>query len=298
MTDGSPPQMDTLITRVLRQHLGDATELVQLKQVSGGCINKTFVATVKGGKQWFIKLNSAELLDMFIAEAAGLQAIRATNTLCAPACLGYGIHEPLSYLLLEYLDLQGPCNPTQTGIQLAAMHQHSAPLYGWYRDNTIGSTPQSNSQQTSWIRFWQQERLGFQLQLARQNGYSTKAYERGMTLLQQTAAFFAGYQPVPSLLHGDLWNGNLGYSLQGTPIIYDPAVYYGDREVDLAMTELFGGFGVAFYASYHEVWPLDDGYHTRKTLYNLYHILNHFNLFGSGYERQAARMTEQLLAEL
>jgi fructosamine-3-kinase len=109
---------------------------------------------------------------------------------------------------------------------------------------------------------------------------------------------FADYQPMPSLLHGDLWSGNYAVTQAGEPIIFDPAVYYGDREADLAMTELFGGFSQRFYAAYNETWPLDSGYQLRKTFYNLYHILNHFNMFGGGYARQAERMIEQLLSDL
>ena len=177
------------------------------------------------------------------------------------------------------------------------MHQTTRGQFGWGRDNTIGSTPQPNKFSDDWIPFWQEQRLAYQLNLAAKNGYHGKLQERGKLLLEHFPALI-DHNPVPSLIHGDLWGGNLSYDSNGNPVIYDPAVYYGDREADLAMTELFGGFGNRFYDAYNEAWPLDQGYKVRKTLYNLYHILNHLNLFGGGYGGQALRMINQLLAEL
>ena len=285
-----------MIQAILQQHLGTSATLRAVEASSGGCINQTSVATCADGSRYFIKLNQASTLEMFAAEADGLNAIRASNTLRAPEPLGHGVLGNHAYLLLEYLPLQSRGDPQQAGEQLAAMHRHHATQHGWFRDNTIGATPQRNTQDSDWVSFWQQHRLGFQLERARRNGYPGRAYEQGLRLRDGVGAFFSDYQPPAALLHGDLWGGNLGYLPDGSPVIYDPAVYYGDRETDLAMTELFGGFGEDFYAAYNAVWPLDHGYAVRKTLYNLYHILNHFNLFGGGYAMQAARMTEQLLA--
>jgi fructosamine-3-kinase len=142
------------------------------------------------------------------------------------------------------------------------------------------------------------QRLGFQLRLAAQNSLGTKLQRLGELLLANLEGFFPGYRPPASLLHGDLWGGNAAFAISGEPVVFDPAVYYGDREADLAMTELFGGFDSRFYAAYREAWPLDPGYGTRKTLYNLYHILNHANLFGGGYVSQTENMLQRLLAEL
>ena len=136
------------------------------------------------------------------------------------------------------------------------------------------------------------------MELAAQNGYSGALQQDGDTLLAHLDAFFDGYTPAPSLLHGDLWGGNHGYLADGAPVIFDPAVYIGDRECDLAMTELFGGFAPDFHAAYSAVWPLDAGCAVRKTLYNLYHVLNHANLFGGGYAAQAERMIAQLMAHI
>jgi fructosamine-3-kinase len=190
-------------------------------------------------------------------------------------------------------------NAMQTfGEQLAAMHQYSKDQFGWHRDNTIGSTHQPNKWNSNWIDFWRDQRLGFQLKLAARNGASRRLINKGEQLQDNLEGFFSDYQPVASLLHGDLWSGNYSITAEGDPVIFDPAVYYGDREADIAMTELFGGFGQDFYSAYNNVWPLDDGYKIRKTFYNLYHILNHFNLFGGGYASQAEGMLERLLVEV
>ncbi|MFQ5486860.1 MAG: fructosamine kinase family protein, partial [Gammaproteobacteria bacterium] len=155
-----------------------------------------------------------------------------------------------------------------------------------------------NTPDEDWPRFWQQRRLGYQLQLAARNGYDDGLRQRGERLLEAVPLFFNGRQPPPALLHGDLWSGNYAVTRSGEPVIFDPAVYYGDREADLAMTELFGGFPAAFYDAYNEAWPLAPAYRVRKTLYNLYHILNHLNLFGAAYLSQAQAMMEQLLSEV
>jgi len=139
--------------------------------------------------------------------------------------------------------------------------------------------------------------LGFQLQLATEKGYGGQLQSLGEKLLDALPAFFAGYAPQPSLLHGDLWKGNRAFTADGVPTIFDPAIYFGDRECDVAMTELFGGYPASFYAAYHAEWPLDAGYARRRDLYNLYHILNHTNLFGGGYVRQAEQVMQKLLIE-
>jgi fructosamine-3-kinase len=177
------------------------------------------------------------------------------------------------------------------------MHRCESGRFGWHRDNTIGSTPQINDPSDDWITFYRDHRLGFQYQLAADHGYG-ELMPSGQQLMDCLDQFFADYKPRASLLHGDLWSGNYAIDQNGQPVIFDPAVYYGDREADLAMTELFGGFSARFYAAYNDAYPLDAGYKVRKNLYNLYHILNHLNLFGGGYLGQAERMTRQLLSEV
>lgn len=263
--------------------------------IGGGCINQAMKVS-DGVRTCFVKTNQAGLLPMFEAEAEALAEMATTNTIRVPQPLCHGVAGEQAYLVLEHLDLRGSANMTQFGQQLAAMHRVVQPRFGWHRDNTIGATLQRNSPQADWIPFWHQQRLGFQLKLAADMGYGGELQKRGNQLNERFHVLFAGYQPQASMLHGDLWGGNAAALADGTPVIFDPALYYGDRECDIAMTELFGGFDGRFYAAYNEAWPLDAGYKTRKTFYNLYHILNHLNLFGGGYQGQALEMIRRLLA--
>jgi protein-ribulosamine 3-kinase len=267
--------------------------------IGGGCINDA-VCLRDENRTFFVKLNRAEWLSMFAAEAAGLAAIRATATVRAPEPVAWGTDGQRCWLALEFIEFAAATGDTEArlGEQLAAMHRTGGDRFGWDRDNTIGSTPQPNPWTSQWPQFFQEQRLGFQLALARDNGLTRGVVDRGELLLASLPAFFSDYRPVPSLLHGDLWGGNWSADGEGRPVLFDPAVYFGDREADLAMTGLFGGFGERFYRAYNAAWPLDDGYATRKVLYNLYHVLNHFNLFGGGYDSQARDMVERLLAEL
>ena len=268
-----------------------------VRAAGGGCINSARIIAGSDGRRYFVKTNHARCLAMFEAEAAGLEAIRATGTVRAPRPICSGVSGNEAWLVLEYLDMGGRGSAAELGRRLAALHRHTWDRYGWHRDNTIGSTPQINTPCQDWIEFYRTHRLGYQYALAARHGAPRRLIERGERLIADLDGFFASYRPVPSLLHGDLWAGNYGYA-DGEPVIFDPAVYYGDREADLAMTELFGGFPADFYAAYRESWPLNAGYPVRKTLYNLYHVLNHFNLFGGGYLLQAERMTDALLTQL
>ncbi len=270
--------------------------------VSGGCINQAWKVTDQKGDAWFVKANQRSLIDMFEAEQSGLEEIQASQSFLVPRPLCSGETSEYSFLVMEHLQLDSSFDSVLAGRQLAKMHQYTQDTFGWKHNNTIGSTPQINTcgsvYEKDWIRFWQKHRLEYQLNLARKKGFPSGDYDAGMELCQLVGQFFTSYQPLASLLHGDLWSGNCGSDPAGNPVIYDPAVYYGDRETDLAMTELFGGFGSRFMDSYHEYLPIDSGYVTRKRLYNLYHILNHFNLFGGGYGSQAASMIDGLVSEL
>jgi fructosamine-3-kinase len=274
---------------------GETFVLARNKPVGGGDINEAELLVGQDGRQFFVKLNRAERIDMFKAESAGLEEILSTGVIRAPRPLCCGIDGGRSFLVLEHLELDGHGDAADLGRRLAGMHQTRQPQFGWKRDNTIGATPQPNAWLAEWLDFLNERRLGYQLELARRNGAPIRLIDQGERLLTGLGLFFDGYRPVPSLLHGDLWGGNYGFT-DGEPVLFDPAVYYGDREADLAMTELFGGFPAEFYAAYREAWPLDPGYETRKSLYNLYHVLNHFNLFGGSYASLAQRMIENLLA--
>jgi len=270
----------------------------RIVSVGGGDINAAYRLQADG-IDWFIKLNRAALADMFAAEAAGLQELASSNAIKVPDVIAHGYYQQHAYLILEYIPLVGLRGESARvlGHRLADLHRQPQAFFGWHIDNTIGSTPQHNPRDDDWVRFWREQRLARQLRWAAAQGFGGKLQTQGEKLLIELPVFFKSYHPQPSLLHGDLWGGNASADEHGQPVMFDPACYYGDREADLAMTELFGGFGRDFYAAYQAAYPLDDGYSSRKTLYNLYHILNHLNLFGTGYQHQAERMIGELLAQ-
>jgi len=282
------------VERSIREASGAPFAIETRAGVGGGSINECHV--VRGhGRAYFVKLNTPQRAEMFAAEAAGLVEIARTRTVRVPELVCHGVSAAACWLVLEHLELQPGTEGSmrELGRRLAAMHRVTAREHGWSRDNTIGATPQVNTPAGDWREFWRERRLGFQLRLAATNGHRLADGDR---LLEELPALFSGYDPVPSLLHGDLWSGNAAAAAGDEPVVFDPAVYYGDREADLAMTELFGGFAPAFYEAYRADYPLEAGYATRKHLYNLYHVLNHLNLFGGGYRAQAERMIGQLLA--
>jgi protein-ribulosamine 3-kinase len=265
----------------------------------GGCINAAQIIEGVDGSRYFVKLNGAAHAEMFAAEYEGLLEIAGTTAIRVPDPLCHGVAGGRAYLVLEYLELgRGTsASAAQLGRDLAAMHRHTRKAYGWHRDNTIGTTPQPNGELPDWTGFWRERRLGFQLELAARAGYPRLA-QLGERLLDALPTLFVDHQPAASLLHGDLWSGNQACLTDGTPVIYDVAVYYGDRETDIAMSELFGRFPEAFYAAYREAWPLPAGYALRREVYNLYHILNHLNLFGSSYLAEAEDMIRRILAHV
>jgi fructosamine-3-kinase len=270
----------------------------EAEPVGGGSISDAYRLRTQQGFV-FAKVGGLDADPAFQAEAAGLSELDSVRAVRVPKVLAAGTFDDCAYLCLEWLKLGNhkASAEAQFGEQLARLHRHTAPAHGWDRDNFIGSTPQRNSNNDDWVAFFRTQRLQPQLNLARDNRADPTTLDRGERLCESLDAFFTGYRPAPSLLHGDLWSGNWGSLRDGQPVIFDPATYYGDRETDLAMTRLFGGFGAGFYAAYESTWPLDVGAATRTTLYNLYHVLNHFNLFGGAYLSQARSMIDRLLAE-
>ncbi|UQB42250.1 fructosamine kinase family protein [Thiomicrospira microaerophila] len=285
---------DSLI-HSLNNSLNQTLELQNITPVAGGDIHQAWLLETSQAKL-FLKLNRAQSAPVFAAEAWALQHIQQSQTIRCPQVIALGQTDQQAWLLMEYIALSGRGDDFKRGQALAAMHQTQHSQFGWEQDNFIGHTPQRNTWTQEWLDFYRQQRLEPQLALAKQQGASQRLIEKGQQLAENLAVFFEHYQPVPSLLHGDLWAGNSAFSAQGEPVIYDPASYYGDRETDIAMTELFGGFSPAFYQGYNQAWPLDASYQQRKPLYNLYHILNHFNLFGGHYQHQAEQLITQLLA--
>jgi fructosamine-3-kinase len=291
---------------------GETFFLDNRHSVSGGCINQGYSISCSS-RAYFAKINQASQIAMFEAEALGLQQMRATQTIRVPEPICWGTEGNSAYIVLEWLDLGsrgGDRAWEEMGRKLAAMHKYTPPnppllrggeepnstllrgVFGWDINNTIGSTVQINNWTVNWAEFWAELRIGYQLKLARRRGGH---FPQGERLLEVIPEVLAGHEPQPSLVHGDLWGGNAGVTSAGEPVIFDPAAYFGDREVDIAMTELFGGFPAEFYRGYNQVWPLDLGYEKRKILYNLYHILNHFNLFGGSYASQANQMINRIL---
>jgi protein-ribulosamine 3-kinase len=269
----------------------------QVSPVSGGCINGTF--RVRGDSGWyFVKRNDAATLSMFEAEAAGLRALADAGVVRVPRPVRCGTAGDCAFLLLEWIELKrgGKGCARQLGTALAALHRVSEERFGWHDDNYIGASPQRNEWTTQWPEFFAEQRLAPQLAMAAERGQAGRLQQDGARLLAHIDQLFADYRPRPSLLHGDLWAGNHAADEQGRPVLFDPAVHFGDRECDLAMTELFGGFDKAFYRAYDEAWPRAAGYEQRRDLYQLYHVLNHFNLFGGGYLGHAERLLHTLSA--
>jgi protein-ribulosamine 3-kinase len=267
------------------------------RQVGGGSISACWRWPLGSGAA-FVKIGPPGALAAFEAEAAGLAELRAARALRIPQTLACGHTEDAAFLALEYL---GPAAADEgceraLGAGLALQHSVTAERFGWIRDNTIGSTPQRNDWSADWADFFARQRLRPQLELAVRNGFGALLMARGERLLEAVPRLLAGHGPAASLLHGDLWGGNWMAIAGGVPAIFDPAVYFGDREADLAMTRLFGGFGPHFYRAYEAAAPLPAGAGARVELYNLYHVLNHANLFGDGYARQAVALIDRLLS--
>ncbi len=262
----------------------------------GSSLNDTWRFDADGAR-YFVKVNGVARRAMLDAEADGLGALARAAAVRVPTPVACGAADDGAFLVLEWLDFAGGGRDAALGRALAQLHRVTGPEFGWHRDNTIGTTPQQNATADDWATFFCDRRIAPQLALAVDHGHRGRLQRDGERLLAAIPGLLAGHAPPPSLVHGDLWSGNAARLATGEPVIFDPAVYYGDREADLAMTELFGGFGADFHAAYREAWPIDAGYPIRRTLYNLYHVLNHLNLFGGGYLRQAEAMIGLLLAE-
>ena len=254
----------------------------------------------RAGREYFAKVVEAGGAERLAAEVDGLAALRAAGAIRVPEAIEQGGDEECAWLLLERLELAGlrDRSAARLGEALAAQHRLPQEKFGWACDNFIGATPQANGWSDDWLAFWRERRLHPQLRLAASNRYPSRMIDRGERLLADCEPLLARHRPAKSLLHGDLWGGNASALADGTPVVFDPSVYVGDREADLAMTELFGGFPRDFAGAYRAAWPLADGYSLRRDFYNLYHILNHANLFAGGYVRQSEQAIERLLSEI
>ncbi len=268
---------------VLLQSFGASCRLIEASPVSGGCINHA-VALKSTCGHYFLKWNNQEMSDMFLKEMEGLKVLRSVNLVSIPKPYQTGIIDGKSYLLLEHIEgnNRSPQFWSDFAQRLASIHSNTAEQFGLDHHNYIGRLPQSNRWDINWIDFFIEQRLLTQLKLGQKNGYISSA------LMNKFEALFkklSGLIPseTPALIHGDLWSGNYMTGSDGLVCLIDPAIYYGNREVEIAFTRLFGGFSEVFYDSYNEVQPLLPGFEDRTDLYNLYPLLVHVNLFGSSY---------------
>ncbi|MEM7357175.1 MAG: fructosamine kinase family protein, partial [Acidobacteriota bacterium] len=285
---------------------GEPTEISATRAASGGCIHQANVVRTGDGRCFFVKSNPAAPPALFEREAEGLEALAATETIRVPRPLGTGTGEAAvpAFLVAEAIDTGSPGRGfwETFGRRFAALHRANSERvsadtrrFGFAHDNFIGATPQPNAWDDDWCEFWRHHRLGFQLELARRNGLSDPTLDRlGDRLLARLDGLIDEPDEPPCLLHGDLWSGNFMSDEHGEPVLIDPAAYYGRREADLAMTELFGGFNARFYSAYEEAWPLAPGSRERLDLYQLYHLLNHLNLFGHGYRDRCVAILRRL----
>jgi protein-ribulosamine 3-kinase len=296
---GNREEFSRSVATEIGKAMGTTLRFEPTARVHGGSINECYRWDSAAGPI-FVKVAGVEKRAAFEAEAAGLDELRRANAVRVPAVLSVGGNAANCWIALEWIRIGARSRAVESafGEALARQHQVTAEAFGWLRDNTIGSTPQLNGWLSDWVRFFRERRLRYQLELAALNGHGGRLQDRGGALLDRAGEFFQTYRPRPALLHGDLWGGNWAADEQGRPVIFDPAVYYGDREADVAMTRLFGGFGADFYSAYQAGSPPDPGAPVRVELYNLYHVLNHLNLFGNGYRGQTLSMIDSLMAQL
>ena len=278
----------------LARTLGLQREGMRSERAGGGCIADSTILD-DGERRVFVKRVAAARAELLDAERDGLERLRAVGEIRVPAVLGVGIHRETAWLALECLPMGRLSVDGQAalGEALAGMHGHVAARHGLDVDNFIGATPQRNAPDADWTGFFFDRRLGDQMALLARNhsGFGPRRLEALRTAWREA---FEDYAPRPSLLHGDLWSGNAAELPDGTPVVFDPAVHYGDRECDLAMAALFGGFGAAFFDAYSDCWPLKPGWRQRRGFYQLYHVLNHANLFGGGYVADSRRRIDAL----
>jgi len=263
--------------------------------VGGGCIADSRILTTEAGNRYFLKQGFSN--GMFMNEANGLRELARPKAIRVPVVVDAGE----DYIIMEHI-AEGPRKSKffkDFGEQFARMHQFTESEFGFFEDNFIGSTPQKNiprkEEADDWGKFYWNKRLMYQLKLAEENGYADKKMRQLFHKLEETYdELLAGSEEPPTLMHGDLWAGNYMADESGNPVLIDPAVYYGHREADLAMTKLFGGFSAEFYEAYKQTYPLKPGAEKREPLYLLYHVMNHLNLFGAGYYSQSIRLLEKL----
>lgn len=283
--------MNEIIKHKIESVLGD--KIISQRQISGGCINDAEIVAIKSGKTFFVKTNSNSAKDMFVKEANGLNELAKSDVIRIPKV----IYAADDFIILENISSKTSDKLfwEKFGRNFAMLHKYISDSFGFYEDNYIGSTPQlnhtSSTEKNSWSEFYFNKRILYQYKLAENKGYAGEELRKYFSQLEsKISLILKDSNAKPSLLHGDLWSGNFISDETGNACLIDPAVYYGHREADLAMTKLFGGFDSRFYSAYNEEYPFDDGHEYRENIYKLYHVLNHLNLFGSSYYLQAVNL--------
>ena len=283
------------IDGTLKQIFGTDMDLIEITQISGGSISSCLHACTSHG-DYFLKSGGADSIRQLRAEADALRWLQKTS-FRVPRVLTVQTIQGGALLVMEYLRLRPVRDWEAYAGALVALHRMTHSQFGWHQNNYIGATDQQNPWCTDWAIFWQQARLAPQLTWAKSklNSEDIRSLKQ---ILDAVPNLLANHKPICALTHGDLWSGNMAETIEGQPALFDPALYYGDRETDLAMTELFGGVSPSFYQAYNSLWPLDSGYELRKLLYNLYHLLNHLNMFGTDYLTATRDLINELRAHL
>ncbi len=282
-----PKSLLSEIQQTLKSLVGRRIDIVSVAAISGGDINQAYRLLTRQGS-YFLKFNYADRFPkMFQAESSGLELLRKSGTLRAPKVIGCGDSGKYSWLLLEFIEQGCPEDDfwDDFGKSLASMHRNSNEYFGLDHNNYIGSLYQSNRPRDNWFDFFIGERLQKQIRIVRDKGLADNALISQFENLYKAIPEIFPAEP-PSLIHGDLWSGNFMCDLAGSACLIDPAVYYGFREMDIAMSRLFGGFSKRFYEAYQDAWPLLPGWQYRLEICNLYPLLVHVNLFGAGYLNQ------------
>ena len=286
------------VAEALAEVLGSRYGRAAFRPSGAGCINETWEAYGPALEPVFLKIGAGDAATLYRQEEKGLQALRHCDAIRVPGVLGLLEWEDGAALALEFIELHSPrpADDHRIGEALAQLHAVPGPRFGFDADNFIGRTPQINHWHDDWWTFWCECRLTPQLRLARLKGMRVELQDKVERLIARVPEAFGAHQPRPSLLHGDLWSGNLAVDAEGMPVLFDPAVYFGDGETDIAMTRMFGAQRAAVYDAYHAHIPLQPGAAIRRPLYDLYHWLNHFNLFGVTYLGQVENTVDDLLA--
>jgi len=297
-----PPDLEASVQGHLTELGGGAARIVETSPISGGCIHDSLRIATDRGESFFLKWSPDSTEDAFLAEAEGLEALSYSGSLRVPEVIGYSTPGELpSWLLLEFVSHGSPTHDywETLGRGLADLHSVRSGPYGWECSNYIGSLPQDNDVTEDWDDFWWARRLLPQLTMAQEANRLPGDWNEWELLETGLPVLIHADSMHPAILHGDLWSGNVFAGPSGEPVLVDPAVYRGHAEVDLAMTELFGGFPTSFYSAYSAVRPIDDGYReVRRPLYQLYPLLVHVNLFGGSYVDSAYRTLRQVLSQI